>query len=629
MVQHNYNELLAIRRQLREIINYSECKIGKSAIFYDIENLLRGYNFSQELLESLSLKEIANTIRKTGKIDQFAVQKAYANWSDPRLKTMRVEINELGIDPIQVFGFSRERTKNAADIQLVIDAINLANLRPSIDTFVIVSGDGGFASLAKYLHECGKKVICCAYKSSASKTFQSVCDGFVEIVEPDVDRRYTTNLSSSVTNQSDVPDLQNTHSNDLTKKMASSLGNNQLAVKEYRGLDPRNARLINEINPRKTAFVEESVALTQEILNWYANDQTCQKELLKAGIHLSIVEQAVRLVILEFQTAKFGFRKFIEYMQYICKSTKFCVARVPPSKVVIALRDSIPEKSQILPDLDSKESNLVVTSSQTIRNQLQGYDGLDPRNARLINQIEPRKTASAEESVALTQEILNWYANDQTCQKELLKAGIHLSIVEQAVRYVIPEVQTIQLGLPKFIEYMQYICKSTKFCVARVPPSKVVIALRDSIPKESEVLPDLDVREIHSVDTYRAILTMSSPIYRIPPATELYTITNWIVEHPIYKADLGTIIEDIVAGLNGEVSSDVVKQTLSCFLTVGLLMREPLGVPTSEQKLSWQDSNVSLEVAIYALRSKVAQKLANVIPDYSEELLQQIIPTVL
>ncbi|MEI7911223.1 MAG: NYN domain-containing protein [Verrucomicrobiota bacterium] len=114
-----------------------------TAVFYDIENLLGGYNFNVQWVAELSLKDILTRIRATGLTGRIAVQRAYANWSDPRLGILRNEINELGIDPIQIFGFSRDAKRNAADIQLAIDAIDLAHLRPAIGTFVIVSGDGG------------------------------------------------------------------------------------------------------------------------------------------------------------------------------------------------------------------------------------------------------------------------------------------------------------------------------------------------------------------------------------------------------------------------------------------------------------------------------------------------------
>jgi uncharacterized LabA/DUF88 family protein len=156
-----------------------------TAIFYDIENLLKGYSSSQQMAANLSLEKILGAIKQTEQLSQIAVQRAYANWSDPRLAVMRGEINELGIEPIQVFGFSRDQKKNAADIQLAIDAIDLAHVRPSLEVFVIVSGDGGFASLAKKLHEYGKTVIGCAYRSAANKIFQAVCDAFVWITAPD------------------------------------------------------------------------------------------------------------------------------------------------------------------------------------------------------------------------------------------------------------------------------------------------------------------------------------------------------------------------------------------------------------------------------------------------------------
>jgi len=101
------------------------------------------------MVANLSLAEILETVRQTGRIDPIAVQRAYANGSDPRLAIMRGEINELGIAPVQVFGFSTEPKKNAADIQLAIEAVVWVHVRPALEVFVIVSGDGGFASLGK------------------------------------------------------------------------------------------------------------------------------------------------------------------------------------------------------------------------------------------------------------------------------------------------------------------------------------------------------------------------------------------------------------------------------------------------------------------------------------------------
>ncbi|MEJ2669211.1 MAG: NYN domain-containing protein, partial [Gammaproteobacteria bacterium] len=211
-----------------------------TVILYDIENLLKGYNFSQQMAAKLSLEEIVSAIKQTERLGQIAVQRAYANWSDPRLAIMRGEINELGIDPIQVFGFSRDQKKNAADIQLAIDAIDLAHVRPAIQVFVIVSGDGGFASLAKKLHEYGKTVIGCAYQRATNKIFQAVCDDFVWISDPE---------------EGEHQERAKRHSGDI-------------AVSEV--TDPHNVKLASKIKKVTTLDPQAAFAKANEVLTWYA-----------------------------------------------------------------------------------------------------------------------------------------------------------------------------------------------------------------------------------------------------------------------------------------------------------------------------------------------------------------------
>lgn len=338
-----------------------------TAIFYDIENLLKGYSFSQQIIANLSLEEILEAIQQTGKIGQIAVQRAYANWSDPRLAIMRGEINELGIDPIQVFGFSREQKKNAADIQLAIEAVDLAHVRSALEVFVIVSGDGGFASLAKKLHEYGKTVIGCAYRSATSKTFQAVCDDFVWIDDPEEEERQDRQTSQvHVSGQPEVT-------------------------------DPRNVRLAGHLKKATVITPENIVAKTKEILDWYAKDPTSRADLLRNGIYLSVVQEAVKYAIPGFQPIRLGFAKFIEYMQFACKGSGFCIARPPNSQVILALRSSIRSGTEVLPDLEIRDvhsadtyksilsmgspilrlpspSDLYAVSSWIVQNPIRGVD---------------------------------------------------------------------------------------------------------------------------------------------------------------------------------------------------------------------------------------------------------------
>ncbi|NJM24126.1 MAG: NYN domain-containing protein [Richelia sp. SM1_7_0] len=148
-----------------------------TAIFYDIENLTKGRQNPN--IGDFSLREIKENIEKNPVVNKIALQSAYADWSNSRLTTIKREIQELGIETAQIFGLGFER--NVADIQLVIDVVELIHSRPSIEVFVIVSGDGAFASLAKKLHEYGKTVIACGYEGQVNRILKSVCDEFIPI----------------------------------------------------------------------------------------------------------------------------------------------------------------------------------------------------------------------------------------------------------------------------------------------------------------------------------------------------------------------------------------------------------------------------------------------------------------
>jgi uncharacterized LabA/DUF88 family protein len=300
-----------------------------TAIFYDMENLLKGYGFSQQMITSLSLKDILHSIKETKKPGEIAIQRAYADWSHPRLGILRGEINDLGIDPIQVFGFAQDAKKNAADIQLAIDAIDLAYTRPALQTFVIVSGDGGFAALAKKLHEYGKTVIGCGYRKATNRVFQAVCDEFVWLSDPEEEERQER-LSFPVANNV---------SPHLT--------------------DPRTVRLSAKVKVLTANSDKDIIAKTKEVLNWFEKDTTLRASLKEGGIHLSAIREALKYAIPDFQPARLGFPKFVEYLQFACKASALCIVRVPPSEVLVALRNATPPGSEILPDLDRRDVHSV------------------------------------------------------------------------------------------------------------------------------------------------------------------------------------------------------------------------------------------------------------------------------
>jgi len=66
------------------------------------------------------------------------------------------------------------------DVGITIDAIKIA---PSVDTIVLVSGDGDFLQLVEYLKNQGKRVEAIAFGKSASSKLKEIADEFIDLEE--------------------------------------------------------------------------------------------------------------------------------------------------------------------------------------------------------------------------------------------------------------------------------------------------------------------------------------------------------------------------------------------------------------------------------------------------------------
>ena len=143
------------------------------ALFIDYENLAIG---AREALGGMEFdfEPIGNALAERGRV---VSRKAYADWSmfaEARQKLTRSHI-EL-IEMPQRMGASR---KNAADIKMVVDAIEVAFERDFVTTFVICTGDSDFTPLVHKLRELNKRVIGVGVKASTSKLLPPACDEFL------------------------------------------------------------------------------------------------------------------------------------------------------------------------------------------------------------------------------------------------------------------------------------------------------------------------------------------------------------------------------------------------------------------------------------------------------------------
>ncbi len=143
------------------------------ALFLDYENLAIG---AREDLGGIrfEFRPISDALADRGRV---VSRRAYADWSmfdDDRRMLTRHQVELIEIP--QRMGASR---KNAADIKMAVDAVELALERDWVTTFVICTGDSDFTPLVYKLRELNKRVIGVGVKASTSKMLPPACDEFL------------------------------------------------------------------------------------------------------------------------------------------------------------------------------------------------------------------------------------------------------------------------------------------------------------------------------------------------------------------------------------------------------------------------------------------------------------------
>ncbi len=139
-----------------------------AALLIDFDNVTLGIQKDlQAELRSLLSSDIIK-----GKV---SVQRAYADWR--RYPNYVVPLTENSIDLIFAPAYGAAK-KNATDIRLAIDAMELVFTRPEIGTFILLSGDSDFSSLVIKLKEYGKYVIGVGIRESASDLLVQNCDEY-------------------------------------------------------------------------------------------------------------------------------------------------------------------------------------------------------------------------------------------------------------------------------------------------------------------------------------------------------------------------------------------------------------------------------------------------------------------
>lgn len=141
-------------------------------LFLDYENLAIGAR--DNLGIPFNFKPIADALAERGRV---VVRRAYADWSffdEDRRMLARHQVELIEIP--QRMGAVR---KNAADIKMAVDAIELSFEREYVTTFVIATGDSDFTPLVQKLRELNKRVVGIGIEAATSNLLPPACDEFL------------------------------------------------------------------------------------------------------------------------------------------------------------------------------------------------------------------------------------------------------------------------------------------------------------------------------------------------------------------------------------------------------------------------------------------------------------------
>ncbi|WP_131924392.1 NYN domain-containing protein [Hazenella coriacea] len=155
-------------------------RVKDTAIFIDLENVY--YGLKKYHMDPDHPEESHNLFLRLQDYygrESIRMIEAYADFEQMDLSMMSLQKKRVHVH--QVYGNGREgkERKNAADIQLCLDAMEVLYQIPEINTFVIVSADQDMIPLLDRLWSKGKRVeLFCLCDESLSKTAQlhEFCD---------------------------------------------------------------------------------------------------------------------------------------------------------------------------------------------------------------------------------------------------------------------------------------------------------------------------------------------------------------------------------------------------------------------------------------------------------------------
>jgi uncharacterized protein (TIGR00288 family) len=143
----------------------------KIAVFIDFDNIEIGVKST--LHREFDVAAVLDALKERGEI---VTKFAYANWG--RQESATRALSEHAVQMVQRDPSPRG-DKNGADINLALDALEMAFTHDHINAFAIVSGDSDFIALVNKLKQYDKRIFVVGGRAFTSTILQRNCHEFV------------------------------------------------------------------------------------------------------------------------------------------------------------------------------------------------------------------------------------------------------------------------------------------------------------------------------------------------------------------------------------------------------------------------------------------------------------------
>lgn len=156
--------------------------VNNVALFVDYENVYWSLknNYTLIIQPGRLIDLIKQEAQREG---QVVLASAYADFDQPEFKGLQTDLQRRSVEPRHVFSksFPEGIRKNAADIELSLDALELMYTRDDIDTYVLVCGDRDLIQLIRKLHTRNKRVSVIGVGRTTSNDLIMFADAFTDI----------------------------------------------------------------------------------------------------------------------------------------------------------------------------------------------------------------------------------------------------------------------------------------------------------------------------------------------------------------------------------------------------------------------------------------------------------------